>query len=237
MELRAFLISAEQTREGPRGGFEWRKNTERGRFFERGETLVYVAPYGVAVVLDDGTIDPFDGVASSDRIELDWAAEGWAIRQGRVMIAPGRRELLYAAMIALAQSAGLEQYERRSESVWRQSGQIGGIMSGAWLMRRRLYTILRRASAIRREVLGRLALFDKPEAAWESDEADAFYRALAVWLELAERHEALELKMGLLRDEARVVIRLLHNQTAELQSVLIIVLIVLAILIEAGRLL
>ncbi|MEF3192331.1 MAG: RMD1 family protein [Campylobacterales bacterium] len=218
-------------------GFALLPISEEGRLYAHQHQMAYIGIPGVVVLWPDPVaLAKRLGWVVHDTIEISYnhRCTEWAIADGKLCLRDNSPQMLLVAAIALARSAGLDKCERESRHLWHLGNKLLSQLESSRLLRQRLlYHLFWRIATLRYDLHVRLLVLDKPETTWESDEADRLYRALSQWLELDSRFESLEKKLSLLHDEGTIVMRLSYHFKAEFQSILIILLILLAIIIES----
>jgi uncharacterized Rmd1/YagE family protein len=152
------------------------------------------------------------------------------VRFDRVLSAHLTLEVVDIVALVLAQSVAMDYYAKdvgeiereidRLIDVLRTEGQLPGRMKG-------LQRFIGVCIATRNDVLSTLALFDKPDATWESETLDKLWDALYRMLELDDRYRALDAKLRLFQDNMVVLADLARGRHAFFLEVTIVVLIFL----------
>jgi uncharacterized Rmd1/YagE family protein len=82
------------------------------------------------------------------------------------------------------------------------------------------------------QMVGRVAVGDKPEVLWEFPDLERLYLLLEDEFEIRERHAALERKLDLISRTAETLLDLLHNQRSLRVEWYIVILIVVDIIVS-----
>jgi uncharacterized Rmd1/YagE family protein len=82
---------------------------------------------------------------------------------------------------------------------------------------------------------GRIEVSEKPELIWDYPEFERLYVRLEDEFELAERHAAIDRKLGLISKTAQTLLDLLHNRRSLRVEWYIVILIVVEIVINVGE--
>jgi uncharacterized Rmd1/YagE family protein len=140
-----------------------------------------------------------------------------------------------ASVIAMtvAQSAAMEYYERIVEEMFGRTDQLvermeqrGTVAFGT----RPLHRFIGAAIGVRNEVLSVLHLFDKPDEIWEDPGIDRIYEELRAEFDLADRYQALELKLRSIQEALELVLDVARDRRLVLLELAIVLLIVFEIL-------
>jgi uncharacterized Rmd1/YagE family protein len=145
-----------------------------------------------------------------------------------------------AGVIALtvAQSASMEYYERIVETMFDRTGRLVERLErkGTTPLRTApLHRFIGEAVGTRNEVLTVLHLLDKPDAAWDDPAMDAIYADLRDEFDLADRYNALELKLRGVQEALELVLDVSRDRRLVLLEVTIVVLIVLELALSLVR--
>jgi uncharacterized Rmd1/YagE family protein len=139
-----------------------------------------------------------------------------------------------ASVVALtiAQSAAMEYYDRivdqmfaRTDKLVERLEKLGNVS----LRTRPLHQFIGAAMGTRGEVLSILHLLDKPDALWEDPGADRIYTELRAEFDLADRYQAVELKLRSVQDAMELVLDVARDRRLVLLEGSIVFLIVLEI--------
>ena len=96
--------------------------------------------------------------------------------------------------------------------------------------RKALLALSREISLFRHDIVADLHLLDKPNILWDNENAETIYNALAEKLELKERFEIVEYKVGNLKEDIGSVTDLINLRHSEFLEWIIIGLIAFEIL-------
>jgi uncharacterized Rmd1/YagE family protein len=141
-----------------------------------------------------------------------------------------------ASIIALtvAQSAAMEYYERIVDQMFGDTDRLVGRLErrGTVAFRTRpLHRFIGAAVGTRSEVLSVLHLLDKPDEAWEDPGINRIYDELRAEFDLADRYQALELKLRSVQEALELVLDVARDRRLVLLEVGIILLFVLELVL------
>ncbi|HEX9622517.1 MAG TPA: RMD1 family protein [Polyangiaceae bacterium] len=147
-----------------------------------------------------------------------------------------RMTLERAGIVALTigQSAAMEYYERIVEELFAATGRLVERLEERGTVpfyTRPLHRFIGSAIATRNEALSVLHLLDRPEEAWEDPSIDRIYDELRDELDLADRHQALELKLRAIQESLELVLDVARDRRLVLLEVAIVVLIAFEIIL------
>lgn len=132
--------------------------------------------------------------------------------------------------LAISQSVGLEHYEHQLESLFAQSRSIVESIHTISLSRKaHLLQFASRLALTRHDMVGNLVLLDKPNILWDDEEAEMLYNALALILELHDRHEIALDKLSHIKEDVVLVMDILNHKKSEYLEWIIIILIAVEI--------
>jgi uncharacterized Rmd1/YagE family protein len=142
-----------------------------------------------------------------------------------------------ASVIALiiGQSAAMEYYEGAVEQMFgRTSRWVERLEShGTVPVRTRpLHQFIGTAIATRSEVLSVLHLLDKPDEAWDDPGMDRIYDELRAEFDLADRYQALELKLRSVQEALELILDVARDRRLVSLELTIVLLIVLEIVLS-----
>jgi len=161
--------------------------------------------------------DVIDGVLTLDRLSFERAS---------------------VVALTVAQSAAMDYYDRIVDQMFSDTDKLVERLEklGTVPVRtRHLYRFIGAAIGTRSEVLSILHLLDKPDAIWDDPGADQIYHELRAEFDLADRYQALELKLRSVQDALELVTDVARDRRLVLLEVAIVVLIVLEIVLGLIR--
>jgi len=139
---------------------------------------------------------------------------------------------LFLVIIALvvSQSVGLEKYEKELEAYFEQSKQLIELTNSySPFKRAKLTQFISELTLSQYDMVSDLFLLDKPNILWENADAENLYNELSAMLELKDRFEIVEYKLGGLKDDIDMVIDLSNHKHSETLDWIVIILIAVAI--------
>jgi uncharacterized Rmd1/YagE family protein len=160
------------------------------------------------------------------------------IDQGRIRLRSPKLQCLLIVADVMAKSAVLAHYETalraqfdRVEPLARslRSGHIG-TARGRHLLEHIGDSLMTEA-----RMTGRIEVLEKPELIWDYPELERLYIRLEDEFELAERHVAIDRKLGLISRTAQTLLNLLHNRRSLRVEWYIVILIVIEIVLMLGE--
>jgi uncharacterized Rmd1/YagE family protein len=168
------------------------------------------------------------GGGREERIEPD----------GVIRIADRSTERLLIVADALAKSAALADYERQVASVfdtiepWARSlAQRGKGPGGRGAMIR----LIGRALLVEQRLSGRLAAGEKPDLLWDRPDLERLYARLDAEYEIDERAAALNRKLELIGQTARLMTELIDTERSQRLELAVVVLIVTEIVLTLAQ--
>jgi uncharacterized Rmd1/YagE family protein len=152
----------------------------------------------------------------------------------RVVLPEATLPALKVISLLLAQSVAMDYYEEdvqeiqtRSEAITR-SLQIEGRLPGRV---GDLVKFIGTCIATKNGVIATLALFDKPDAAWEVQTLDRLYNSLRLELELDDRFRALEAKLRMIQENLVLLVDLSQHRSTWRLEVTVVLLILFEVLL------
>lgn len=139
-----------------------------------------------------------------------------------------------ASVVALtiAQSAAMEYYDRIVEEMFGKTDKLVDRVEKSGtvpLSTRPLHRFIAQAMGTRSEVLSILHLLDKPDALWDDPAVDAIYGQLRAEFDLADRYQAVELKLKSVQEALELVLDMARDRRLVLLEVSVVVLIIMEI--------
>ena len=127
----------------------------------------------------------------------------------------------------VAQSAALEYYERIVDDLFARTDKLVDRLerSGTVSLRTRpLHRFIGAAVSARNEVLAVLHLLDKPDETWEDPAMNQIYDDLRAEFDLADRFQALELKLRSVQEALELVLDVARDRRVFLLEIAVVVL-------------
>ena len=132
--------------------------------------------------------------------------------------------------LVVSQSVGLERYEKDLEAYFEQSKQLIDLTNSySPFKRAKLTRFASELTLVHYDMVSDLFLLDKPNILWENEDAENLYNELSMILELKDRFEVVEYKLGGLKDDIDMVLDLSNHKHSEMLDWIVIILIVVAI--------
>jgi len=133
--------------------------------------------------------------------------------------------------LAIAQSVGLEKYEKKLDILFAKSRDIIETTYRAIGIRRsHLMEFAKHLVLTRHDMVGNLLLLDKPNILWDNEEAESLYNSLANILELHDRHEVALSKLSQIQEDVMLVMDIINHKRSEFLEWIIIILIAIEII-------
>ena len=185
------------------------------------------------------------GRDASGTVEQDFVLE---IRQGaprhgevkfdRVVVPALTQPVLDVTGLLLAQSTGIERYElaldRTLSALERHTQQMatrGRVMA----KRGEIVRLIANTITTKNRIIGKLALLDKPDLAWESEPLDALHNQLRTMLELDDRFHAVEYKLRAVHETVVLLLDVVQTRRTFLLEATIVILIAVEIVLAFFR--
>lgn len=140
--------------------------------------------------------------------------------------------------MTVAQSAAMEYYERIVEEMFGRTDRLVERMEARGTVpfgTRPLHRFIGAAIGVRNEVLSVLHLFDKPDETWEDSGVNRIYEELRAEFDLADRYQALELKLRSIQEALELVLDVARDRRLVLLELAIVLLIVLEIVMAMAQ--
>jgi uncharacterized Rmd1/YagE family protein len=140
--------------------------------------------------------------------------------------------------MTVAQSAAMEYYERIVEAMFGRTDRLVERLEERGtvaFVTRPLHRFIGSAIGVRNEVLSVLHLLDKPDEAWEDAGMDRIYQELRAEFDLADRYQALELKLRSIQEALELVLDVARDRRLVLLETAIVLLIVFEIALALIR--
>lgn len=183
--------------------------------------------------------EPHPPLTESFAVEVKPGLAASEVRFDRVAVAELSTEVLDIVALVLAQSVAMDYYASDVDEIEAATDRIadhlrtrGRVPGGV----RDMIRFIGLCIATRNDVISTLALFDKPDATWESEPLDRLWDGLYRALDLDDRYRALEAKLRMFQDNLTVLVDLTRARQNILLEGTIVVLIVLEIAITVWQL-
>jgi required for meiotic nuclear division protein 1 len=140
-----------------------------------------------------------------------------------------------AGIVALtvAQSAAMEYYENVVEALFSRIAASIEVMERRGTVpfsTRPMHRIIGEAISTRTEVLSILHLLDKPDEAWDDSAMDRIYDDLRAEFDLADRYNALELKLRSVQDSLELLVEVARDRRLLVLELAVVFLILLELI-------
>jgi len=138
----------------------------------------------------------------------------------------------------VAQSAALEYYERIVDDFFARTDELVDRLErrGTVSLRTRpLHRFIGAAVGARNEVLAVLHLLDKPDETWDDPAIDRIYDDLRAEFDLADRFQALELKLRSVQESLELVLDVARDRRVFLLEIAVVVLFLLELTLTLVR--
>jgi required for meiotic nuclear division protein 1 len=234
------------------GYSEARRTAHDLRYRPPGGGDVFIFPFG-AIVFCDVPADVREAELSRLRrarpgLTTAIAIEDFTVREDagkRAGVAEGALildcltpERANVVALTVAQSAAMEYYERIVEEMFGRTDRLVERLEshGTVSFRTRpLHRFIGAAIGTRNEVLSILHLLDKPDEAWEDSGMDRIYDELRAEFDLADRYQAMELKLRSVQEALELVLDVARDRRLVLLEVAIVGLIVVELVLTVFR--
>lgn len=161
-----------------------------------------------------------------DDYRLEIAADGEPSITNDAAIMPHRHEVLPDIIsFVIAKSVALELIEERIDAVFDEFGGLIKQLEGGKLELpdRRLARLASSVLGFKYTSISHIMVLDKPDIAWDNEDADRFYQTMADLFELNPRYQEIKHKSETLMDVTDVFSSLSHaRRSARLEWIIII---------------
>lgn len=134
----------------------------------------------------------------------------------------------------LAQSSAMDYIENTVDDVLRRFEYININLekkSELMIRGRDLIKTIGTTNLILQQILARLALLDKPDITWDSQELSVLFGHMRKMYELDERFRSIEFKLSSIENNSKGLLSILQTRRAERLEITIIVLIVIEVIL------
>ncbi len=156
------------------------------------------------------------------------------VRFDRVMVPELTLPVVEIVAGILAQSVAMDYYASDVAEIEAATARITQALTAKGRVPRNTRQLIRfigQCIATRNEIVSTLALFDKPDSTWESEQLDRLWSGLHQMLELDDRYRLLEAKLRLFQENMEVLVDLTRTgQTLRLELI-VAVLIVMEVVV------
>jgi len=146
-------------------------------------------------------------------IETD--APQYEVRFDRVLVPKLTEDVADIVALVMAQSVAMDYYSRDVLEIEEVTDGIADELRVAGKLRRSvrdLSQFIGLCIATRNDVISTLALFDKPDATWESEPLDRLWSGLRKMLEVDDRYRALDAKLRMFQDNLVLLVDLARQR-------------------------
>jgi len=164
----------------------------------------------------------------SDKIKIIIGGEVDKVLFEKILVSSLYFSKIKMISFVFAQSVALERYEKEVEEFLEIFGKLvknlknDGKIS---ISSKKLLKYIGSALEVKQFAISHLALLDKPEELWESQELENLYNELYFELELPDRLDIFNEKINFLSDGIKLMADTLEKKTAHLLEIIIILLI------------
>ncbi|MDD3774507.1 MAG: RMD1 family protein [Sulfurovaceae bacterium] len=229
---------------------KFNKGIENGYYGFNEKLHVILLPFEVLAIIAEEkneiqeTLKTLSIIVQHDDITQDYViridkrlAHPFMITNEEIVLKEASRLNYNIISLAIAQSVGLEKYEKKLDSLFAKSRNIIETTYKAVGIRRiHLMEFAKHLVLTRHDMVGNLLLLDKPNILWDNEEAEFLYNELAKILELYDRHEVALSKLSQIQEDVMLVMDIINHKRSEFLEWIIIILIAIEIimgLIEA----
>lgn len=220
------------------------RGIENGYYGYNEKLHIVLVPFGVlAIIADDKktilkaleTLNIF--IKDEDNVTQDYAiriddnlSTSFFITNEEIVLKEISALNFNVIALAVAQSVGLEKYEKKLDILFAKSRDIIELthkfisISRGHIMKFAKHLVL-----TRHDMVGNLLLLDKPNILWDNEEAEHLYNSLAKILELHDRHEVALSKLSQIQEDVVLVMDIINHKRSEFLEWIIIILIFIEI--------
>jgi uncharacterized Rmd1/YagE family protein len=137
------------------------------------------------------------------------------VRFDRVIVPEVTPAVVDIVAEVLAQSVAMDYYMKDVEEIETETDRLAALLRTRGKVPRNVRELVQFIGlciATRNDVISTLALFDKPDATWESEQLDRLWNGLHHMLELGDRYRALEAKLRMFQDNLVVLVDLARQR-------------------------
>lgn len=152
----------------------------------------------------------------------------------RVILPEATLPALKVISLLLAQSVAMDYYEEDVQEILTRSEAITRSLQAEGRLPGRVGDLVKfigSCIATKNGVIATLALFDKPDAAWEVQSLDRLYNSLRLELELDDRFRALEAKLRMIQENLVLLVDLSQHRSTWRLEVTVVLLILFEVLL------
>jgi required for meiotic nuclear division protein 1 len=169
----------------------------------------------------------------AEEIQLAISTDGREGVEGNTLFVPDfSLPVLQVVAEVLARSVVLERFEGRVGSTFESLQPMAADLGHGRLTRRNYHTLLKRLGEVlldQQEMVGRVAVSDKPDVLWDRPELERLYARLTEEFEIPDRFEAVESKLNLIGRTIQTAIDLIQSRRSLRVEWYIVILIVFEI--------
>lgn len=162
------------------------------------------------------------------------------VRFDRVVVGGIGIEVIDVVALILAQSVSMDYYARDVEEIEEETDRIAAFVRERGRIPgrvRHLVQFIGLCISTRNDVISTLALFDKPDATWESEPLDRLWEGLYRMLELDDRYRTLEAKLRMFQDNLVVLVDLARQRSGLRLEVAVVLLILFEVVVMVWQVL
>lgn len=170
-----------------------------------------------------------------EEIELSLSRDGREGMEGNILFVPDfSLPTLQVVAEALARSVVLERYESTVGNTFETLQPMAASLGSGRLTRVNYRTLLNRQGDVlldQQEMVGRIAITDKPDVLWDHPQLERLYARLDDEFEIPDRFEAVEAKLNMIGRTIQTSIDLVQNRRSMRVEWYIVILIVVEIVL------
>lgn len=152
----------------------------------------------------------------------------------RVVLPEASIPALKVISLLLAQSVAMDYYEEDVQEILTRSDAITRSLQGEGRLPGRVGDLVKfigSCIATKNGIIATLALFDKPDSAWEVQSLDRLYNSLRLELELDDRFRALEAKLRMIQENLVLLVDLSQHRSTWRLEVTVVLLILFEVIL------
>ncbi|MDD5405656.1 MAG: RMD1 family protein [Sulfurovaceae bacterium] len=216
------------------------KGIENGYYGYNDHLHIVLVPFGVLAIIADNKKTIIEALITLDIFTQadDDITQDYVIRTDGNLLTPfliTNEEIVLKETsalnfniiaLAVAQSVGLEKYEKKLDILFTKSRDILELTNRfISISRSHIMEFAKHLVLTRHDMVGNLLLLDKPNILWDNEEAEHLYNSLAKTLELHDRHEIALSKLSQIQEDIMLVMDIINHKRSEFLEWIIIILI------------
>lgn len=221
------------------------KGIENGYYGYSEKLHIVLVPFGVLVIIANNKKTILEAlealnifIKDEDNVMQDYAiridnnlSTSFFITNEEIVLKETSTLSFNIIALAVAQSVGLEKYEKKLDILFAKSRDIIELTHKfISIGRGHIMEFAKHLVLTRHDMVGNLLLLDKPNILWDNEEAEHLYNSLAKILELHDRHEVALSKLSQIQEDVVLVIDIINHKRSEFLEWIIIILIFIEII-------